>query len=194
LVWHTAGRAGGVGPPSGLGPVAQLVEHRAYTAAVVGSNPAGPTKVCSSEPPTKQGEASAGEAVGLGDRDDPLLPVPVAHAGDVKVLVDDPDPRRGGPGNPGEPTVYRTRGGSRTSPQTPADLRHQLHLAGAELLTSTSGGAKRSARRAERQSFRVARTLSTTGLTCTEDPIATTHRPTQPRGTQEASQAAMPPS
>ena len=32
-------------PPSVAGPVAQLVEHRAYTAGVVGSNPAGPTEL-----------------------------------------------------------------------------------------------------------------------------------------------------
>ena len=30
---------------SGSGPVAQLVEHRVYTAGVVGSNPAGPTQI-----------------------------------------------------------------------------------------------------------------------------------------------------
>ncbi len=39
----------GTGTIRGLGPVAQLVEHRVYTAGVVGSSPAGPTDLIQSD-------------------------------------------------------------------------------------------------------------------------------------------------
>ena len=39
-----------------MGPVAQLVEHRVYTAGVVGSSPAGPTSTCADQRPSSGSE------------------------------------------------------------------------------------------------------------------------------------------
>ncbi len=80
--------AGTAGPTSGArGPVAQLVEHRAYTAVVVGSNPAGPTwtltlrdVVAALERLYPPATAQSWDRVGLvtGDLDQPVTRIHLA--------------------------------------------------------------------------------------------------------------------
>src|SRR5665648_332204 len=45
-----------------LGPVAQLVEHRVYTAVVVGSRPAGPTHITAGQRHVRALQPAGGEA------------------------------------------------------------------------------------------------------------------------------------